>query len=60
MIKQILGTKEVDMKDYASERGQGILEYALIFMLVVIVVIIVLALVGPQVGNMFSNVIVQI
>jgi len=37
--------------------GQGMVEYALILMLVVIVVIVILALIGPQVGNMFSNVV---
>ena len=41
-------------------RGQGLVEYAMIIMLVGIVVIIVLALLGPAVGNMFSNVVSQI
>ena len=41
-------------------RGQGLLEYALILMLVAIVVIVVLALLGPAVGNMFSDVVSQI
>jgi pilus assembly protein Flp/PilA len=39
-----------------SSRGQGLVEYAMILMLVAIVVIVVLALLGPAVGNMFSNV----
>ena len=39
------------------EKGQGMLEYALILMLVVVVVIVILTLFGPAVGNMFSNVI---
>jgi pilus assembly protein Flp/PilA len=39
------------------EEGQGLVEYALILVLVAIVVIVILALVGPAVGNMFSNVI---
>ena len=38
-------------------RCQGLVEYALVLMLVAIVVIIVLALLGPGVGNMFSNVV---
>lgn len=38
-------------------RGQGLVEYALVLMLVAIVVIVVLALLGPGVGNMFSNVV---
>ena len=37
--------------------GQGLVEYALILMLVAIVVIVILALIGPAVGNMFSNVV---
>jgi pilus assembly protein Flp/PilA len=37
--------------------GQGLVEYALILMLVVIVVVVILALMGPQIGNMFSNVV---
>lgn len=39
------------------EEGQGLVEYALILVMVAIVVIVALALVGPSVGNMFSNVI---
>ncbi len=41
-------------------RGQGLVEYAMILMLVAIIVIVVLALLGPAVGNMFSNVVSQI
>lgn len=37
------------------EQGQGLVEYALILVLVAVVVIVVLALLGPAVGNMFSN-----
>lgn len=40
--------------------GQGLIEYALIMMLVAVIIIIVLALLGPAIGNMFSNVITQI
>jgi pilus assembly protein Flp/PilA len=40
--------------------GQGLVEYALILMLVAIIVIVVLALLGPAVGNMFSNLVSQI
>ena len=42
------------------EKGQGLVEYALILMLVAIVVIIVLALLGPAIGNVFSNLILNI
>ena len=39
-----------------SERGQGMVEYALILVLIAVVVIIVLSTVGNQVSNVFSNV----
>jgi pilus assembly protein Flp/PilA len=39
------------------ERGQGMVEYALIFALVALVVIVVLTLFGPAIGNVFSNLI---
>jgi pilus assembly protein Flp/PilA len=42
------------------ERGQGLVEYALILVLVAIVVIVILALLGPAVGQIFSNLISQI
>jgi len=38
------------------EEGQGLVEYALILVLVAIVVIVVLALLGPAIGNIFSNI----
>ncbi len=41
----------------ARNKGQGLVEYALIMMLVALIVIVILALLGPQVGKMFSNVI---
>jgi pilus assembly protein Flp/PilA len=43
-----------------NEEGQGLTEYALILLLVAIVVIVVLALLGPAIGNIFSNFIVWI
>ncbi len=39
------------------EEGQGLVEYALILVLVAIVVIAILLLLGPVVGNVFSNVV---
>jgi pilus assembly protein Flp/PilA len=38
------------------ESGQGLVEYALILVLVAIVVIAILALLGPQIGNVFSQI----
>jgi pilus assembly protein Flp/PilA len=39
-----------------KERGQGLVEYALILVLVAIVVIAVLMLLGPIIGNVFSTI----
>ncbi len=39
-----------------NEKGQGLVEYALILVLVAIVVIAILALLGPQIANIFSQV----
>jgi pilus assembly protein Flp/PilA len=39
-----------------DERGQGMVEYALILVLITIVVIVILQVVGQQTHNVFSNV----
>jgi pilus assembly protein Flp/PilA len=39
------------------EKGQGLVEYALILVLVAVVVIVILALLGPAIGNIFSTII---
>jgi Flp pilus assembly pilin Flp len=39
-----------------GERGQGMVEYALVVMFVTIVVVGTLTVVGQQLGNIFSNV----
>jgi len=43
-----------------SERGQGLVEYALILVLVAVVVIAILALLGPAIGNVFSAILAGI
>ncbi len=43
-----------------QEGGQGLVEYALILILVAIVVLVILALLGPAIGNIFSNIIPMI
>jgi len=40
----------------AHQKGQGLVEYALILVLVAIVVIAILMLVGPQIANIFSKI----
>ncbi len=37
-----------------KERGQGLVEYAIILSLVALVVIAVVRLLGPKIGNTFS------
>jgi len=36
-------------------KGQGFVEYALIMLLVALAVIVILALLGPSIGNIYSN-----
>ena len=39
-----------------KEKGQGLVEYALILVLVAVVVLVILALLGPAIGNVFSTI----
>jgi pilus assembly protein Flp/PilA len=39
-----------------KEKGQGLVEYAIILALVAIVVIAVMTLLGPKIGNTFSTI----
>ncbi|MFN2148432.1 MAG: pilus assembly protein [Anaerolineales bacterium] len=43
-----------------KQSGQGLVEYALILVLVAVVVIVILALLGPAIGNVFSNILINI
>ena len=43
-----------------EERGQGLVEYALILVLVAVVVIAILALLGPAIKNIFLNIVKNI
>ncbi len=40
----------------AFSEGQGFAEYALVIILVAVIVILIAVALGPQVGNLFSNV----
>jgi pilus assembly protein Flp/PilA len=42
---------------YLSEEGQGLIEYGLVLALIAVVIILVLVLIGPQVGNLYSQVV---
>jgi pilus assembly protein Flp/PilA len=44
-------------KTISGESSQGLVEYALILVLIAVVVIIILALLGPAIGNVFSNIV---
>ena len=41
---------------FQRDRGQGLVEYALIIALVAVVVIGILILLGPAIGSIFSNI----
>jgi len=40
----------------AHEKGQGLVEYAVILVFIAVVVIVALSLLGPVVSNMFATV----
>jgi pilus assembly protein Flp/PilA len=44
------------MLSASQEKGQGLVEYAIILSLVAMVVIAVVRLLGPKVGNTFSSI----
>ena len=48
------------MLSLQSQKGQGLVEYALILVLVAMIVFAVLILLGPVVGNVFSNLVASI
>ncbi len=60
--KPSLATREIQKKGENAmlfapkERGQGLVEYALILVLVAIVVIAALMILGPIIGNTFSTI----
>jgi pilus assembly protein Flp/PilA len=54
--------KEVESMRYMESfvKGQGLVEYALIMLFVALIIIVVLAILGPSVGNMYSQVVPNI
>lgn len=44
------------MMTFRDNKGQGLVEYALILVLVSVVVIVVLVVLGPTIANVFSDV----
>jgi pilus assembly protein Flp/PilA len=55
--KSRTGEEVKNMLFAPKEKGQGLVEYALILVLVAVVVIVILALLGPAIGKIFSNVV---
>lgn len=51
-----LRLRELMLSARNEERGQGMVEYALILVLIAVVVIVILTVVGNKVNNVFSNV----
>ena len=53
--------QEIEYMSYKiSNKGQGLLEYAMIMMLIALIVLVVVALLGPAIGNMYSTVVPRI
>jgi pilus assembly protein Flp/PilA len=50
-------SREAKMLFAPKEKGQGLVEYALILVFVALIVIVVLAILGPAIGNAFSQVV---
>ena len=44
----------------SKERGQGLVEYALILIFVAVVLVLLLVILGPGVANTYSNIISSI
>ncbi len=55
---EILG--DIIMLFQPREEGQGLVEYALILVLVAVVVIAILTILGPAIGNVFSNIVNEV
>jgi pilus assembly protein Flp/PilA len=53
---KFIGRRYKSMLFAPKEKGQGLVEYALILVLVAVVVIVILALLGPAIGNVFSTI----
>jgi pilus assembly protein Flp/PilA len=59
MLRKIIRRK-TEMLFIPNAEGQGLIEYALILVLVAIVVLIILFVLGPAIGQIFSNVVVSL
>ena len=57
MRKEVINVSRAGDRAGRRQRGQGMVEYALILVLVSIVVIVILLTMGNQIANVFSNVV---
>ena len=60
MGRRRLPEKESPSKILGRQQGQGFMEYAFLIVLIAIVVMAVLLLLGPAIGNLYSNIIINI
>lgn len=44
------------MQKFYLEKGQGLVEYALILVLIGVVVAAIMSIIGPTIGNIFSRI----
>ena len=56
LSKTIFIERKAIMLFAPKEKGQGLVEYAIILALIAIVVIAVMRLLGPKIGNTFSTI----
>jgi len=56
VLRKIIGKERYIMLFAPKEKGQGLVEYAIILALVAIVVIAVMRLLGPKIGQTFSSI----
>ena len=56
MFEKSIRKEKFAMLFSPKEKGQGLVEYALILVLVAIVVIAALMILGPIIGNVFSTI----
>ena len=52
----IFSERNSSMLYHPQERGQGLVEYAIILVLVAVVVVAIVRLLGPKIGNTFSTI----
>jgi len=56
VLKQVSARVRRLVRLLAPEKGQGLVEYALILVFIAMVVIIIVQVLGHQVNNVFSNI----